>query len=170
MIDFFPAYADLHTAAKARITFRHLLTMSPGLAWTEAVAWKSPKNSERQLFEAKDPFRYALKQRVVSPPGIVFNYSGGATTLLGGALAKATGARIDDYARDRLFAPLGIDFEWLGFAGSAEIAAFVVPELDLVVAINAAHYNSRLQGLTATAILNRFVLPAIKDRRVSSAC
>ncbi len=244
MIDFFPEYADLRTVAKARITSRHLLTMSSGLAWTEAVAWKSSRNNERQLFEAKDPYHYTLKQRVASPPGLVFNYSGGATSLLAGLLARTTGTRIDDYARAKLFTPLGItDFEWLSFAGSAEIAAFgglrlrprdlaklgqlvlsnglwngnrvlpdgwveestrprlnteahlyygyhwwlgrsllrgrdlrwiagvgaggqrlfVVPELELVVAINAAHYRSRLQGLIPTAILNRFVLPAVKD-------
>jgi CubicO group peptidase (beta-lactamase class C family) len=40
---------------------------------------------------------------------------------------------------------------------------FVVPELDLVVAINAAHYGSLLQALIPAAILNQFVLPAVND-------
>lgn len=58
-------------------------------------------------------------------PGVSFNYSGGATSLLGAALAKAVGRRIDKYAAEKLFEPLGItDVEWLSFAGSPELAAF----------------------------------------------
>jgi CubicO group peptidase (beta-lactamase class C family) len=66
-----------------------------------------------------------LEQRMASPPGVVFNYSGGATSLLASALAKAVGRRIDAYAREKLFEPLGItDVEWLSFTGSTELAAF----------------------------------------------
>jgi CubicO group peptidase (beta-lactamase class C family) len=244
VIDFFPEYAELRTPDKARITFRHLLTMSHGLAWDETVAWNAPDNNERQMLEAMDPYRYVLEQPVALPPGILFNYNGGATTLLAGALAKATGLKVDDYAREKLFTPLGItDFEWLTFTGSNEVAAFgglrlrprdlakigqlmaadglwngkrvlpdgwvaestrprlntdgllyygyqwwlgrsllrgrdlawtagygnggqrlfVVPELDLVIAINAAHYGSPLQGIIPFAILTRLVLPALRD-------
>lgn len=45
---------------------------------------------------------------------------------------------------------------------------FVVPDLDLVVATNAAHYGSPLQSLIPIAVLNRFVLPAVKDYPVAS--
>ena len=54
-----------------------------------------------------------------------FNYSGGATSLLGAALAKAVGKRIDVFAPQKLFEPLGItNVEWLSFTGSFELAAF----------------------------------------------
>jgi hypothetical protein len=125
VVDYFPEYADLRTPKNVRITFRHLLTMSHGQRWDESRGWKSRANNERQLLEARDPYRYVLEQKVASPPGVFFNYSGGATTLLGAALAKAVGQRIDAYAKEKLFEPLGItDVEWLSFAGSAEIAAF----------------------------------------------
>jgi CubicO group peptidase (beta-lactamase class C family) len=245
VIDFFPEYAALRTPDNARITFRHLLTMSHGWAWDETVAWNDPRNNEtRMLVEAKDPYRYVLEQPVALPPGVLFNYSGGATTMLAGALAKATGRRIDDYAREKLFAPLGIaDFEWLSFVASSEIAAFgglrlrprdlakigqlllsggrwdgrqvvpaewiaestkprvntdslfyygyqwwlgrsllrgrdlswiggignggqrlyAVPELDLTVVVNAAHYGSPLQGIIPYAVFSRLVLPAVKQ-------
>jgi len=245
VVDSFPEYAELRTPENARITFRHLLTMSHGLKWDESVAWMSPYNNERLMFEAADPYRYVLEQPMAISPGTAFNYSGGASSLLGRVLAKTTGRRVDDYAREKLFGPLAItDFEWLNFAGSPEIAAFgglrlrprdlaklgqllasggqwsgrqvvpadwiaesvkprlntdgsllyygyqwwmgrsllrgrdltwigrlgnggqrlyVVPDLDLVVAINSAHYNSPLQGVIPISILNRFVLPAIKD-------
>jgi len=245
VVESFPEYAELRTAENTRITFRHLLTMSHGMKWDENVAWQSPTNNERLMFEAADPYRYTLEQPMAVTPGTVFNYSGGASSLLGRVLAKATGRRVDDYARDKLFGPLEItDFEWLNFEGSKEIAAFgglrlrprdlakigqlmvsgglwsghrvvpqdwvvesvkprlntdsgllyygyqwwmghslargrdliwiggiglggqrlyIVPELDLVVAINSAHYGSSLQGVIPINILNRFVLPAIAD-------
>ncbi|MBN8988617.1 MAG: serine hydrolase [Rhizobiales bacterium] len=125
VIDYFPEYADLRTQQNGRITFRHLLTMSHGLRWDESRNWKSPGNNERQLLEAKDPCRYVLEQPMASPPGTSFNYSGGATSVLAAALAKAVGQRIDIYASEKLFEPLGItDFEWRTFTGSAEVAAF----------------------------------------------
>ena len=125
VIDYFPEYADLRTLKNGRITFRHLLTMSHGLRWDESRAWKSQANNERGLLEAKDPSRYVLEQPMALPPGASFNYSGGATTLLGAALAKAVGQTLEVYAREKLFEPLGItDFEWLEFTKSAEVAAF----------------------------------------------
>jgi CubicO group peptidase (beta-lactamase class C family) len=126
VIDYFSEYADLRAAKKKReITFRHLLTMSHGLRWDENRGWKSRANDERQLLEANDPCRYVLERPVATPPGISFNYSGGATTLLAAALAKAVGQGIEAYADRTLFQPLGItDVEWLSFAGRDEVAAF----------------------------------------------
>jgi CubicO group peptidase (beta-lactamase class C family) len=64
-------------------------------------------------FYTKDPYRYALKQPMALPPGAAFHYSGAATSLLGAALAKAVGQRMDVYAGEKLFQPLGItDFGW----------------------------------------------------------
>ncbi|MET3839817.1 serine hydrolase [Bradyrhizobium sp. OAE829] len=125
VVDYFSEYADLSTAKKRRITFRHLLTMSHGLRWDESRSWKSQANNERQLLEAKDPYRYVLERPMALPPGVSFNYSGGATSLLAAALVKAVGQGIDVYASEKLFKPLGItDFEWLNFSGCADVAAF----------------------------------------------
>ncbi len=125
VLDLFPEYADLRTPDKAPITFRHLLTMSAGLAWDETKPWKDPENSERLLTEAADPYRYYLQQAVREPPGVVFSYSGGATSVLGAAVGRAAGQAAADYARDKLFAPLGItDYEWLPFAHHPDPAFF----------------------------------------------
>lgn len=125
VIDYFPEYSDLRTLENGRVTFRHLLTMSHGLQWDESRNWKSRTNNERQLLEAADPCRYVLERPMALPPGASFNYSGGATTLLAAALAKAAGCGIDVYAGEKLFKPLEItDFEWMSFTGSAEVAAF----------------------------------------------
>jgi CubicO group peptidase (beta-lactamase class C family) len=125
VVDFFREYADLRTPENPRITFQHLLTMSHGLVCDESKPWDDPTNNERRMLEAKDPYRYVMKQPMALPPGVLFNYCGGATSLLGAVLAKGVGRRIDAYAAEKLFAPLAIkDFEWLGFTGSTEIAAF----------------------------------------------
>lgn len=120
----FPEFADLRTPEKMKITFRHLLTMSSGLKWDETTPYSNPANSERQLIASADPVRYVLEQPLVAPPGTVYNYSGGDTTLLAMALEKTTGRRLDDYAREKLFGPLGIvDFEWIEMPLNRKLAA-----------------------------------------------
>ncbi len=113
-IDFFPEYAALKTPENRRITFADFLTMSSGLAWNESIPYSSPANSERQLIDSPEPLQYVFKQPVVTTPGTYFNYNGGGTTVVGAAVAKATAERLDDYARDELFAPFDIsDFDWI---------------------------------------------------------
>jgi len=125
-IDFFPRYASLKTADNARITFADFLTMSSGLAWDESLPYSNPANSERRLIDAPDSLKYVFEQRLVARPGEIYNYNGGGTTVLGAAVAKATGQRLDDYARDKLFSPLDItDYDWvkLPFAADSPPAA-----------------------------------------------
>src|ERR1700691_4871457 len=92
VFSFFPQYADLRTPEKDRISLRHLLTMSSGLEWHEFdTPYTSDTNSEIAMDNAKDPYRYALEQPVVAPPGRLWNYNSGSTELLGAILRKATG-------------------------------------------------------------------------------
>ncbi|MGJ4858586.1 serine hydrolase domain-containing protein [Labrys sp. La1] len=108
-----PVYADLATPEKRGITLRHLLTMSPGLAWNEQLAYDNPANSESRMDMAKDPCRYALEQPVAHDPGLVWTYSGGTTGLLACVLQQATGKPLDELARENLFEPMGITkVEW----------------------------------------------------------
>ena len=122
MLDSFPDHADLRTPEKMGITFRHLLTMSSGLAWDESTI--DTKNSWWQLVNSRDPVRYVLEQPLASPPGAAFTYSSGATTVLARALTSSTGRTLDELARTRLFEPLGIsDFEWAPLRVTGEAAA-----------------------------------------------
>jgi CubicO group peptidase (beta-lactamase class C family) len=108
-----PEYADLRSPLKDQITLRHLLTMSQGLAWDEDIPYSDPANSENQMDVSPDPVRYALSPPGVAPPGTVWDYSTGSTTILAALLHKAAGQPIDVLARTELFEPLGIsDFEW----------------------------------------------------------
>jgi CubicO group peptidase (beta-lactamase class C family) len=108
-----PQYADLATTEKQRITLRHLLTMSAGLAWDETLPYTDPANSYIRMVFAPDPYRYVLEQPVDTPPGRAYNYSGGGATLISAVLRAATGKSVDVLARELLFAPLGIsDVVW----------------------------------------------------------
>jgi len=89
----FPEYVDLRSTQKDQITLRHLLTMSQGLAWNEDIPYSDPANSENQMDVSPDPVRYAFSPPVVAPPGTVWNYSTGSTTILAALLHKATGQR-----------------------------------------------------------------------------
>jgi CubicO group peptidase (beta-lactamase class C family) len=115
VLDALPEYADLRTPEKSRITFRHLLTMTPGFRWDETyVPSSDAANSSLRMRVAVDPVRHVLEQPIVAPAGEVFVYSGGTTTLLAAVLVKTTGKRLDEYAREKLFGPLDIgDFEWI---------------------------------------------------------
>lgn len=113
VLDALPEYADLRTPEKDRITLRHLLTMSQGLAWNEDLPYANPLNSETQMDFSPDPVRYALSRPVEAPPGLVWNYSTASATIIAAMALKATGQPLDALARTELFSPLGItDYEW----------------------------------------------------------
>jgi len=125
VLDAFPELADLSTPEKARITFRHLLTMSSGLAWDESRPFTDPLNSETGMLSAADPFRYILSQPMQAPPGTLYNYNGGNTSLLAETLVRRTGQPLRDYARDKLFAPLDVaQFDWDGVGRSGKLGAY----------------------------------------------
>jgi CubicO group peptidase (beta-lactamase class C family) len=52
---------------------------------------------------------------------VAFDYNSGDTEWLGLVLAHGIGRSIDDYARDKLFGPLGItDFDWVKLRNSGQ--------------------------------------------------
>ena len=113
VIDFFPELAELKTPERSRITLAHLLTMTHGLDWDESGSYVRLGNSETRMRFASDPDRYVLERDIVAPPGTRFNYSGGATALLGEVLVRSTGVPLDRFADEALFQPLGITHtEW----------------------------------------------------------
>lgn len=124
VFSFFPEYAQARTPAKDRILLHHLLTMSSGLAWDENRPYSDPENSEYLLNLMPYPYRYVLDQPVSAEPGIRWNYSGGDVALLGAIIQKTSQERLAEFAREKLFEPLGItDFEWLDMANGEAAAA-----------------------------------------------
>jgi CubicO group peptidase (beta-lactamase class C family) len=109
LLSFFPEYADLNTPERERITLRDLLTMQAGLDWPV----RPYLSMARKVDAAPDPYRLVLQQPMVAKPGEKWRYNNGVAELIGGVVQKATGRRLDEFAKDVLFEPLGItDWEW----------------------------------------------------------
>ena len=123
-LDYFPEYPDLRTPERTRIRLSHLLAMTMGVEWDETGSYLSPFNSETRMDWASDRARFVLSRPIVAAPGERFTYNGGATALLARVVQRATGRKLDAYARDVLFGPLGIDdYEWLAYPNGEPIAA-----------------------------------------------
>lgn len=115
VINWFPEYADLHTAERRRVTLAHVLGMTSGLEWNEDIPYTDPRNDEIRMTRDAEPLRYALSRPFAHEPGEEFTYNGGSTQVLAAVVSRATKTPLDHYARTALFEPLGITgFEWLG--------------------------------------------------------
>lgn len=85
-----------------RLRFEHLLGMTAG--------WPAEQTARR---DRDDDLRQIARRPLVAEPGARFAYDNGAANLLALALRNAVGRPLADYARERLFAPLGIRaFTW----------------------------------------------------------
>jgi CubicO group peptidase (beta-lactamase class C family) len=114
LLNQFPALTDLaKDSRRASWTVQHVLDMVLGTEWNEDVSLSDARNSWVAMEQAKDWPRFILDRPIVIAPGARWNYNSGCTELLGALIAKGTGTPLEIYARDRLFAPLGItNFEW----------------------------------------------------------
>jgi CubicO group peptidase (beta-lactamase class C family) len=121
LLDYFPEYSNVAKQEWRAITIRHALTMSAGLQWDEASpSGGGSSNTMGLMNRSPDLIRFTFERPVIHTPGTRWNYNGGLTQLLGEVVQRATGKPIVEYAREVLFAPLGIaDFEWMPNAGRA---------------------------------------------------
>jgi len=110
MVSFFPDRPIAHRdARKGRITVRHLTNMSSGLDCT-------PERDEatlKEMWTAADWVQFVLDRPVKWEPGSQFVYCSPGSHLLSAILQQATGMTALEFARQSLFAPLGIrDVIW----------------------------------------------------------
>ncbi len=103
---------DLSDERKRSITLRNLLTMRGGLEWDEAN-YDDAKNDCVVMELSDDWIQYILDKPMDTIPGNQFNYNSGISVLLGKILRITTGKRIDEWAEEKLFGPLGItEYYW----------------------------------------------------------
>lgn len=103
---YLPQVLELSDTRKQGITLRHLLTHTSGLEWYE---WGGSYSNWSEFRSAENWVEYILDRNLVYEPGTVFNYSTGNTHLLSAALESAIGGNQLDYAKEKLFGPLGME-------------------------------------------------------------
>lgn len=108
IFDFFPQYKQFNNEGRQNITIKHLLTMTSGLQWNEEVPYDNPENSEAKMIQSEDGIAYVLSQKIMTEPGTVYQYNGGATEVLAAIIARVSGLNIHDFSREYLFIPMGI--------------------------------------------------------------
>jgi CubicO group peptidase (beta-lactamase class C family) len=84
---------------RVKVTLRHVLTHTSGIQHEETA---------ERLNEAEDKVAYVRARSVTSEPGAQYSYNNDAVALLSGVLGAAAGRPVDDYLKERLFAPLGV--------------------------------------------------------------
>jgi CubicO group peptidase (beta-lactamase class C family) len=113
VLDLFPELAGLKADGRQDITIGHLLDMTSGLAWDESDNY-GLGNVEFPLYWRSSQARYVFERPMAYGAGQRFSYNGGSTAILAELLARGVGMPLPDYARSRLFAPLGItEWEWM---------------------------------------------------------
>lgn len=105
---------------KRDMTIEHLLTMTSGILTETYEEWNgfySPDQTDSALYA------FLLPQKTA--PGKKFAYENAAPSILLGIIARATGRDVVEYAREKLFTPLGMtSVEWLRAADGLPFGAF----------------------------------------------
>lgn len=107
LADYLPRVNELADARWQRVTLRHLLAHTSGLASTDSALWYEWRASD-------DWLEYLFALPFYTDPGANFDYSTGNTHLLAAVLEQATGQPLGDYASEVLFQPLGMDSAGVG--------------------------------------------------------
>ncbi len=104
---------------KAKITIKHLLTMSSGLDCND---WdKKSKGQEDKIYKKKDWLQYMLNLPIVNEPGKTSNYCSMGVVLIAEIISQASGMTIDKFAEHYLFNPLGIKNVSWGHTSNKEV-------------------------------------------------
>jgi len=99
-----PAYAVDMTPRTARTTLRQLVTMTAGLRGVPTSEERYPRFTQE-----RDWVRGIVTSISPTAPRPAFTYSDADAHLVAAALEQATGRSVLDYARVKLFGPLGIE-------------------------------------------------------------
>jgi CubicO group peptidase (beta-lactamase class C family) len=103
VLDFFPERAvENRDARKEAMTVEDLLTMRSGLDWQEGDP------IYRAMYQSRDWVKFVLGKPMKEQPGSQFNYCSGCSHVLSAVIQQKTGMNTQDFAQQKLFAPLGI--------------------------------------------------------------
>ena len=88
--------------------------MTSGLTYGyESLPYANSRNDMNQFFSSNDPMRFLLTLPFYAEPGAPFDYDNCNTNILGQIIARATGDRLDMFAKEKLFDQLEIrQYQW----------------------------------------------------------
>jgi len=94
------------TTDKENIRIKDLLCMRSGLEWND-------QEILTEYLSASDAVQYILDKPMVSAPDTAWYYNSGSSHLLSAIITRTTGKSAEDYAKIKLFGPLGIKrYDW----------------------------------------------------------
>lgn len=102
--DFIPEFKE---GLKAKLSIKHLLTMSSGSNWNES--YSDPFSVTTEAYYGKDLYKTATSVKIIKEPGTYHLYQSGNTQLLGLILEKATGKTLSEYASEKIWQPVGAE-------------------------------------------------------------
>lgn len=113
-MSFFEAYSpDMSDPRRVDITLEDLLTMRSGIEWNESGSYQSMENSCVQMEASDEWIEFVLGHPMREDPGTFWDYNSGVSVLLGKIVGVATGRRVDAWAEEKLFNPVGItNYYW----------------------------------------------------------
>jgi len=124
--DYIPGGDPLSDPRKKDITFRHLLSMTSGIAGVKEGIVGIPTTTGTGPFEhsfGMAPNRFGQDVgTLVGDPGTLWDYSDPAMAHLAVAFANITGREMTEYLQERVFGPIGIEqLSWDVQGGSGSI-------------------------------------------------
>jgi CubicO group peptidase (beta-lactamase class C family) len=104
--DFIP---ELASNGFGKVTIRHLLTMTSGIDFSES--YRNPLSGAAAFYYSSDLRKRIVRLKLASEPGTVFSYRSVDPQVLGMVLERATGMPLSRYLEEKLWAPLGMEYD-----------------------------------------------------------
>ncbi len=92
-----------------KVTIEHLLNMKTGIAFSEN--YSNPFSDIAKYYYGTNLKGYIRNLRVKEEPGKKYDYVSVSTLLLTRIIEKATGRKISEYLQEKIWKPLGMEFD-----------------------------------------------------------
>ncbi len=91
------------------ITLEHLLNMRSGIRFNEG--YSNPFADMAKYYYGRNLNKYLAQLKIETPPDEKYNYLSVNTLLLGIALERATGKKLNQYLEEKIWKPLNMEFD-----------------------------------------------------------
>lgn len=92
-----------------KISIADLLNMQSGIKFSEG--YSNPFGEMAKFYYGSSLQKYVYKLKTESEPGTTYQYQSANTQILSMILEKATGMRMDKYLEEKIWKPLGMEYD-----------------------------------------------------------